>query len=112
VTFKAWAAQHPADAPRLAEILSLARELRGRLQPLGAPRRDWSDNEFNLGTTFEDGTFEQIRTALGSWRSAFPRAASDTIVEAFLRHGASGWVLGTDQLGDRPEIEPVVPFTL
>jgi predicted Abi (CAAX) family protease len=111
-TFKAWAAQHPADAPRLAEILSLARELRGRLQPLGGPRRDWSDNEFNLGTTFEDGTFEQIRTALGSLRSAFPRAASDTIVEAFLRHGASGWVLGTDQLGDRPEIEPVVPFTL
>jgi predicted Abi (CAAX) family protease len=110
--FKAWAAQHPADVPRVAAILGLARELRRRLQPLGAPRRDWTENEFNFGTTFEDSPFDQVRTALGSWRAIFPRMASDTIVEAFLRHGASAWVLGTDQLGDRPEIEPVVPFTL
>jgi predicted Abi (CAAX) family protease len=110
--FKAWTVQHPADVPRLAEMLRLARELRNRLQPLGAPRRDWAENEFNLGTTFEDSPFEQVRTALGSWRASYPRMASDTLAAAFLRHGASGWVLGTGQLGDRPEIEPVVPFTL
>jgi predicted Abi (CAAX) family protease len=110
--FKAWAAQHPADAPRVLARLDLARDLRGRLQPLGAPRRDWAENEFNLGSTFEDSPLEQVRTALGSWRAIFPRIASDAIVEAFLRHGAAGWILGTDQLGDRPEIEPVVPFSL
>jgi predicted Abi (CAAX) family protease len=110
--FSQWAAQHPADAARRARIRELARDLRRSLQPFGAPRRDWTDNEFNVGTTFEDGPFEQVRTALGSWRAIFPRIASNTVVAAFLRNGASGWVLGTDQLGDRPEIEPVAPFTL
>jgi predicted Abi (CAAX) family protease len=42
-----------------------------------------------------------------------PRVASDTIVGAFLKHGASAWVLSTDVIGgDRPEIEPVAPMTL
>ncbi len=110
--YSQWAAQHPVEAARRARIRGLARDLRRSLAPFGAPQRDWTDNEFNLGTTFEDGPFEQLRTALGGWRAIFPRIASDTVVAAFLRNGASAWVLGTDQLGDRPEIAPVAPFTL
>lgn len=94
------------------EILGLTRDLRRRLQPFGQASRPGTGNEFSLDSTFEDGPLDQLRLALGSWRLIFPRLASNTIVEAFLKHGASGWVLGTDQLGDRPEIEPVVPFAL
>jgi predicted Abi (CAAX) family protease len=48
-----------------------------------------------------------------SWRMLFPRVASDTIVGAFLKHGASAWALGTDVIGgERPEIEPIAPMTL
>ena len=60
----------------------------------------------------DDDPLEQIRMGLGSWRVAIPRLASDTLAGVFLAHGAKAWVLGTSQLGARPEIEPVVPMTL
>ena len=60
----------------------------------------------------EDEPVEQLQMGLGSWRVALPRLASDTLVGVFLRHGARAWVLACAQLGDRPEIEPVVPMTL
>ena len=91
----------------------LAAELRRKLQPLGAPRRDWSDNEFNLGSTMEDEPVDTLRNAIASWRVMLPRLASDTIVGTFLRHDASAWVLFTDQIGGRQDdIDPVAPTTL
>ncbi len=102
----------PAHKKHLPVLTALAKDLRDRLQPFGAPRQDWTENRFDLGSTMQDEPLEQLRMGLGSWRVAIPRLASDTIVGAFLRHGARAWVLGTSQLGERPEIEPVVPMTL
>lgn len=103
----------PEQAARFDDLLALGRELKQALQPLGGPRADWEKNELNLGTTLEDNPLRNLRTGLGSWRTMFPRVASDAIVRVFLNHGASVWVLRTNQIGgyDR-EIEPVVPTTL
>jgi predicted Abi (CAAX) family protease len=50
---------------------------------------------------------------LGSWRTMFPRKASDAIAQIFLKYGASAWVLRTNQVGGYdPEIEPIAPTTL
>jgi predicted Abi (CAAX) family protease len=89
---------------------ALCADLRRQLEPFGRPRRDWSDNAFDLGTTMQTNPLQQIRTGLGSWRVMLPRMAADTIVGAFLRHGADAWVLGTDQVHDRPDLRPVVPL--
>jgi predicted Abi (CAAX) family protease len=96
----------------LPVLSALAADLRDKIQPFGAPRPDWAENAFDLGSTMDDEPLDQLRMGLGSWRVMLPRLAADTIVGAFLRHGARAWVLGTAQLGDRPEIEPVVPMTL
>jgi predicted Abi (CAAX) family protease len=79
----------------------------------GAPRRDWSDNEYNLGSTMEDAPLRNLVTALGSWRCVLPRLAFNTIVGTFLRHGAALTILGTDQIGgERSDIAPVAPTAL
>jgi len=110
---KAWMQQHPDQAQRFEQLKELEGDLYGRLMPFGSPRRDWSENEFNLGLTLEDAPLQQLWLGLSSWRMLLPRFASDTIVGAFLKHGASAWVLSTDVIGgDRPEIEPVAPMTL
>ncbi len=109
----AWATQHPDEAQRYQRLKLLEKDLGRRLNPFGSPRRDWSANEFNLGTTLEDAPLQQLWLGLSSWRMLFPRYASDTIAGAFLDHGASAWVLTTDVIGGtRPEIEPVAPMTL
>ena len=49
---------------------------------------------------------------LATWRMLLPRKASDTVVRAFLRHGASAWVLRASQVGgDDPDIAPIAPMT-
>ncbi|HTU81381.1 MAG TPA: hypothetical protein VMF61_04580 [Candidatus Acidoferrales bacterium] len=91
----------------------VARDLRRKLQPFGAPRRDWSDNDFNLGSTMEDAPIQNVVTALGSWRCILPRLAADTIAETFFADGAAGRVLGSDAVGgERSDIAPVIPFAL
>jgi hypothetical protein len=94
-------------------LAALSKDLRKKLQPFGAPRRDWSHNEYNLGTTMEDAPLANLISALGSWRCILPRLAFDTIAAAFVRHGASLTILATDKSGgERPDVEPVVPTTL
>jgi predicted Abi (CAAX) family protease len=100
------------EEPRLAQLGALVRDLRHQLQPFGSPRRDWSENQFNLGTTMSDDPIEQIKVGLSSWRVLLPRLASDTIVKTFLKNGATGWVIATGQLGERNDIRPIVPLTL
>jgi predicted Abi (CAAX) family protease len=102
----------PDERARFARLCALVADLRGRLAPFGHPRRDWSDNVYNLGSTLQANPLQQVRLGLGSWRVLLPRLASDTIAGAFLRAGARAWVLGTDQVHDRPELAPVVPLTL
>ncbi len=102
----------PADAARFAQLVALCDDLRRQLAPFGHPRRDWSDNAFNLGSTMASNPWQQLCTGLGSWRVILPRLAAETIAAAFARHAAQTWVLGTDQVHDRPELAPVVPLTL
>jgi hypothetical protein len=111
--FKYWTADHQPDAARYRALTQLAAALRKQLQPFGAARRDWSENEYNLGTTIEDAPLRNFVIALGSWRCILPRLAFDTIVGTFLRQGAALTVIGCDQVGgERPDVAPVVPTTL
>jgi predicted Abi (CAAX) family protease len=108
-----WRLEHPDQVDRYNALVKLLHDLRKKLQPFGAPRKDWSQNQYNLGGTAEDAPIQNVTTALGSWRSLLPRLAFNTVVDAFLRHDATIWVIGTCQIGgERPDIEPVVPFTI
>ncbi|MCU0537576.1 MAG: CAAX protease, partial [Hydrococcus sp. Prado102] len=100
-------------AQRLKQLMRLGKALKRKLQPLGGSRADLDRYEFNLGSTLEDEPLRNLITGLGSWRTMFPRLASDTIVKIFLDRGASVWVLRTNQIGgcDR-DIEPIAPMTL
>ncbi|GAB4367019.1 MAG: hypothetical protein Kow00121_04960 [Elainellaceae cyanobacterium] len=112
-TFQNWLAQNPEQARQFDQLLKLGKELAKELQPFGAPRPDWENNEFNLGSTLEDAPLRNLLTGLGSWRTLLPRLASDTIVHVFLKYGASVWVLRTTQIGGNdPDIEPIAPITL
>lgn len=108
-----WATQNPDQAQRFKQLMQLGKALSKELQPLGGPRSDWEQNEYNLGSTLEDNPLQNLWTGLGSWRTMLPRLASDTIVRIFLRYGASVWVLRTNQIGGYdPDIEPIAPITL
>ena len=110
---QSWADRYPQQAARLQDAAQLGDELQAALQPFGTPRADWEKNEYNLGSTLEDEPIRNLLMGLGSWRTLLPRKASDTIVKVFLDHGASVWVLRTNQIGgEYPEIEPIAPMTL
>jgi predicted Abi (CAAX) family protease len=108
-----WAKQNPDQARRFKQLMLLGQELQRELQPLGSPRADWEQNEYNLGCTMEERPLQNLWMGLGSWRTMLPRLASDTVVRIFLKYGASVWVLRTNQIGGyNPDIKPVVPMTL
>ena len=108
-TLQTWLSQNPDQAQRYQQLLDVKAKLYRRLQPFGAPRADWDSNEFNLGTTLEDDPLRNLWFGLGSWRTLLPRKASDMIVQVFLEHGASVWVLRTNQIGGQdPDIEPPI----
>ena len=107
-----WAERHPQDSEALRNLLHLGQGLKLELQPLGNSRADWETNEYNLGSTLEDKPLQNLMAGIGSWRTLLPRRASDTIVKVFLDHGASVWVLRTNQIGgSAPDIEPIAPMT-
>lgn len=105
-----FAAMRSMEVSGSHDLTALARDLRRKLQLFGAPRRDWSQNVYNLGSTIEDAPFQNLVTALGSWRCILPRMAFNTIVGTFLNHGAALTILGTDRIGGRrDDIAPVAP---
>jgi predicted Abi (CAAX) family protease len=105
--------QEVGQKERFKKLLALQKDLKRELQPLGEPRTDWEKNEYNLGSTLEDNPLQNLLTGLGSWRTMLPRKASDTIVQIFLKYGASVWILRTNQVGGYdPDIEPIAPITL
>ena len=105
-----FAALRSPEFARDDALASLVKALRKKLQPFGAPRRDWSQNVYNLGTTMEDAPLQNLITALGSWRCILPRLAFNTIVGTFLRHGATLTILGTSQVGgERNDVAAVAP---
>lgn len=108
-----WAQQHPTQAEQFSTLVALQRDLKRELQPFGGPRSDWDKNEFNLGSTLEDRPMHNLMTGLGSWRTMFPRFASDKIARIFLKYGADIWVLRTNQIGGNdPDIAPIAPTSM
>mgnify|MGYP001792671370 FL=1 len=108
-----WAAAHPDQAQRFQQLMIFGKDLKQALQPFGKTRADWETNEFNLGTTLEHKPLENLMMGLTSWRTLLPRKASDTVVRAFLKYGATVWILRTNQVGGHdPNIEPIAPITL
>ncbi|MGF1515953.1 MAG: CAAX protease [Elainellaceae cyanobacterium] len=109
----AWIDAHPGQKTQLGRVVKLGADLQAVLQPFGSPRPDWEKNEYNLGSTLEDEPIRNLIMGLGSWRTLLPRKASDAVVKVFLAHGASVWVLRTNQIGGyAPDIEPIAPVTL
>lgn len=107
---RTWAQTNLEQAQKFKELMQLNQELKLKLQPFGGPRADWEKNEYNLGSTLEDSPIRNLITGLGSWRTMFPRLASDTVARLFLMHGATIWVLRTNQIGGYdPDIEPIAP---
>ncbi|WP_245927674.1 CAAX protease [Aphanothece hegewaldii] len=112
-SFENWLSRNPIQAGRYQQLVQLGQSLQKELQPFGAPRSDWENNEYNLGSTLEDAPLRNLWTGISSWKTLLPRFASDRIVQVFLKQGASVWVLRTNQIGgDDPDIEPISPFTL
>ncbi|MBE9013875.1 CAAX protease, partial [Pseudanabaenaceae cyanobacterium LEGE 13415] len=100
------------EESRYRTLRVLGEDLESALQPFGGPRSDWQNNEYNLGSTLEDDPLRNLWIGLGSWRTMFPRKASDTIAETFIQYGASVWVLRTNQMGGfDPDISPIAPTT-
>jgi predicted Abi (CAAX) family protease len=108
-----WSAENSERAQRLKQLLRLGKALKQKLLPLGGSRFDGDGNEYILGSTLEDEPLRNLIVGLASWRTMFPRLASDTIVKIFLDRGASVWVLRTNQIGgcDR-DIEPIAHMTI
>lgn len=107
-----WIRREPTRRDRFRRLLKLAQALRRELMPLGTARADWQSNAEMLGLSLEDEPIENILRGLGSWRTIFPRVASDAIAHVVLKHGGSIWVLRTNQIGgDDPDIAPVAPMT-
>ncbi|MGB3135178.1 MAG: CAAX protease, partial [Nodosilinea sp.] len=104
--------KQPSRAASLRQLATFGKDLKDTLQPLGGLRPDWEKNEFNLGSSIEDEPLRNLVMGLGSWRTVFPRKASDVVVHKFLKYGASAWVLRTSQVGGHnPDIEPIAPMT-
>lgn len=109
---KNWLQKYPDEAGRLKELERLGKDLKSHLMPLGSARADWSEKAAVLGSTLEDDPLKTLARGLVSWRTVLPRVASDSIIECFLRQGATAWMLRTNQLGGHdPEIEPLAPLT-
>jgi predicted Abi (CAAX) family protease len=103
----------PGQRDRLKQLVKLGQLLKRELLPFGAARADWQQNSEVLGLSLEDDPLENLFRGLASWRTIFPRVASDTIAHSFLRQGATIWMLRTSQIGGSdPTIAPVAPTTL
>jgi predicted Abi (CAAX) family protease len=107
-----WERSEPGQAERFEQLQRLERSLRRELLPFGRPRQDWREHAYTLGSSLEDRPVRNLLRGLSSWRTMLPRLASDSVVKAFLRHGASALVLRTNQVGgEHPQIAPVAPIT-
>jgi predicted Abi (CAAX) family protease len=108
-----WRAAYPEQAARLQALLRLERDLRRALLPFARLRNDWRRERMVLGLSLGEDPVADVLRGLGSWRTALPRQASETVLRVFLRHGASLLVLRADQPGgENPRIAPVAPLTL
>ena len=112
-TLKTWEADNPDQARQFQQLLHLRRAIQQKLLPLGSARADWADERETLGSNLSDFPLKTLGRGLLSWRTMLPRKASDTMTLLCLSHGATLWVLRTNQIGGYdPAIEPLAPVTL
>ena len=105
-----WRRQDPEQSARMNRLLALGRDLRRTLLPLGAARGDWDLGAATLGTGLSESPLRTLGLAVRSWRTVLPSVAVRAVAGVFLDHGASAWVLRTNQVGgDDPTIAPFVP---
>jgi predicted Abi (CAAX) family protease len=108
-----WEAQYPTQVQQFEQLLQFRKAMQRQLLPLGSARADWEEEQATLGSNLSDYPLKTLGRGLLSWRTMLPRKASDTITELCLNHGASLWVLRTNQVGGYdPDIEPLPPLTL
>jgi predicted Abi (CAAX) family protease len=115
-----WWSSHPNDptVQRFERLIALGDDLQQQLMPFGLVRSDWQSNANVLSGTgarspdfvHTEGGTKNILSALASWRTILPKQAQDELSVLFLRHGATLWVLRTNQVGGNdPNILPVAP---
>ncbi|AFZ34102.1 hypothetical protein Sta7437_0495 [Stanieria cyanosphaera PCC 7437] len=111
-----WIAAYPEDpqTKRLERLVALYNNIQRKLVPWKTVRSDWLDPyESLIGTRLAEQPVTTIISALTSWRSLLPRLANDQLAEILLQHGASLWLLRTNQVGGwDEEIEPIAPTKL
>lgn len=99
--------RHPEEADRFERMLELGQSLRRTLLPLGTVRADWRYNFQLFAVSLNERPWMNILRALLSWRAMTPHWASNAVAKVFLEHGASAWVLRTNQVGNYdPEMAP------
>lgn len=107
---RTFTADNPVQERDLADLLALGRDLDRYLVPFGGARTDWASDAGVLGSSGDMGGLQNVLTALRSWRTMLPSLAARTLIEIFLHHDASAWVLDTYQCGgNNPRISPVMP---
>lgn len=124
---QAWRSRHPEAARRFDQLLRLKRSLNRDIVGSHLVRSDWDASwasfwtkgttapdpaeTLRLGIAIDDRPIQNLIRGLGSWRTMFPRVASDTIARNFLAQQANIWVLRTTQVGSEgSSLAPVVPF--
>ncbi|OCR00482.1 CAAX protease [Oscillatoriales cyanobacterium USR001] len=105
-----WLQENPSQAVRFHQLINLGKSIKNKLLPFGAARADWINSENTLGISPEEDAFTGILIGFKSWRTLFPRLASETIALILIQQGASAWVLRTNQVGGNDsDIEPIAP---
>jgi predicted Abi (CAAX) family protease len=105
-----WRRQDAAGGARMERLLALGRDMRKALLPFGSARADWEHGTATLGTSLTKNPLRNVGLAVRSWRTLLPSVAARTIAGVFVDHGASAWVLRTNQVGgEDPDIAPFVP---
>ena len=100
-------AQHPEDADRFDRLLQLGHDLKKTLLPFGTSRADWQYNFHLIDNSLNERPWVNFLRGLSSWRTITPHWASNAVAEVFIKHGASVWVLRTNQVGNYdPEMLP------
>lgn len=103
----------PGEAVRFQQLVTLTQQIRRKLLPFGSARADWKRGKENLGISPEEDFVQGLITGLRSWRTLFPRVASEAIAKQFIYEDALVWVLRTNQVGGHdPDIEPIAPTKL
>ncbi|MBD2460721.1 abortive infection protein [Oscillatoria sp. FACHB-1407] len=108
-----WLRAHPnhPQTARFQELMSIGRSLKRQLKPFGLTRLDWQKNADAIaGTEPRSGALRALLAGFTTWRTMLPRRAHDEISNILLRHGASLWVIRTNQVGgNNPKITPYAP---